>query len=155
MKRRASNIRLLNEQSETTINVMNAGKTLGEAVGADSENCYRKAACVTEQPTELLMLDQKVQAERARPFEHPQGGPGTLRTPLPSERASCENENFEHPVGATTWYDVIATSRGNDCSKHSLRSQHALWWIAVRTPAGVTTRYIRMQRFSLGCRHLV
>ena len=59
-KKRNSSIAVLNEQSETTINVMNAGETLGEAVGGNSkETQVRKASCVTEQPTELLLLDQK------------------------------------------------------------------------------------------------
>jgi len=60
---------------------------------------------------------------------------------VPSERAkraSCSNTRrggrgpFEHPYLAKE------------------RSERA-----VRTPAGETTRHIRMQRFALGCRHLV
>ncbi len=44
-------------ETELTVNLMNAGDTLGEAVG-HGEEAYRKAACVTEQPTELLVLNQ-------------------------------------------------------------------------------------------------
>jgi len=45
------------------------------------------------------------------------------------------------------------TSGGNGFSKRSLRSQHAPWWFAVRTPTGATTQHIRMQRFALLINH--
>ena len=45
---------------ETTVHTMNVGETLGEAVGGDGGDEHaRKAACVTEQRTELLILNQK------------------------------------------------------------------------------------------------
>jgi len=62
-----------------------------------------------------------------------------------SERS--ERGRFEHSVGGTTQCEVIATSGGNYyCSKRSLRSQYALWWLAVRTPAGATIWHIRIAR---------
>jgi CRP-like cAMP-binding protein/tetratricopeptide (TPR) repeat protein len=42
--------------SESTVHTMNAGDTLGEAVGAGE--AFRKAACVTETSCELLILNQ-------------------------------------------------------------------------------------------------
>jgi CRP-like cAMP-binding protein len=41
--------------AENTVHLMNAGDTLGEAVGGGK----RKAACVTEQDSELLILDKQ------------------------------------------------------------------------------------------------
>jgi len=57
---RQPSIALLAEDDETTINVMHAGETLGEAVGANDVSAQvRKASCVTEEHSELLLLDQK------------------------------------------------------------------------------------------------
>ena len=58
-----------------------------------------------------------------------------------SERASCENENFEHPAGATTRY--IQTGAEFDPQQQNDDSLFRSSWIArelFEHPAGATTQ---------------
>jgi len=55
--RHANIARALALETEYTVNTMTAGETLGEAVLEDGG--FRRATCVTEEPTELLVLKKE------------------------------------------------------------------------------------------------